>query len=224
MVSKTLSITQALIFDMDGLMFDTERLGIDAYSRAGAEFGYEITSDFILQCIGRSARDTEQLFRNHFGADFPYPAVRQRRLEIAEQWIRSHGVPQKDGLPELMDTLDALRLPRAVATSTERVRAEPLLKAAQIFHRFDATVCGDEVASGKPAPDIFLLAAKKLGYPPAQCLVLEDSGPGIQAAHSAGIPAILIPDIKIPPPEISRLAFAVAASLREVPDFLGERS
>lgn len=213
--SPQLPIT-AILFDMDGLMIDTERMAQRAWQRAGAEFGFTLPDELYLQAVGRTAKATEALFRTGLGADFPFEAVYARKQHYLYTAIEEEGIPTKPGLGELLDLVDQQGIAKAVATSTARALAIKKLTAARLLNRFDTMVCGDEVAQGKPAPDIFLAAAAKLGVAPAHCLVLEDSSAGIQAAHAAGMRAVWVPDLIQPSPAITSLAFCVLPDLQQV--------
>ena len=206
---------RAVIFDMDGLMLDTERLAQQAWQHAGAELGYPLPDELYLQAIGRTAVATEALLRNGFGADFPFPAIYARKQQYYHEAL-AQAIPTKTGLFELLALVDRLGLPKAVATSTARPLAIKKLTTAGLFPHFAVIVCGDEIANGKPAPDIFLAAAAKLAIAPAHCLVLEDSPAGIQAAHAAGMVPIHVPDLIAATPETRRLAYQVVPSLHEV--------
>lgn len=197
-------------------MLETEAIARQAWLQAGKEWGYDIPEEIYVQVLGRTVPDSERIFRNALGEHFPFREIRQRRLEIAREFHQQHGYPVKPGLPELLDTLEALSVPLAVATSTVQEAARQRLTANRLWERFRVVVTGDQVAHGKPAPDIFLLAAEKLQTPPQNCLVLEDSDAGILAAHRAGMPAIMIPDIKPPEDDIRKLAYRVMDSLEEV--------
>ncbi len=212
----------AVIFDMDGLMLDTERIAVDAWMRAGADCGCEIPLSVVVETVGRDVRSARAYFEQVLGPSFDYDRVRPLRLRYAAEAIERHGVPVKDGLAELLDVLAGRGVLRAVATSTERSRAEALLSGAQLSQQFDVVVCGDEVKHGKPAPDIFLLAAERLRVSPSRCLVLEDSDMGILAATNAQMRAFLIPDIKAPSPETVALADRVFPNLRAVASCLSE--
>lgn len=212
----TRPVISAVIFDMDGLMLDTERIAQAAWQRAGAELGYSLPDEIYLQAVGRTAPATELLFRGHLGQDAPFEAIYQRKQQYYHEAIEQGQVPLKTGLLELLDHLDELALPKAVATSTARPLAEQKLRATGLFERFPIIVCGNEVPNGKPAPDIFLAAAAKLNVDPAHCLVLEDSPAGIRAAHAAGMLAIHIPDLIPTSDEIAQLAYHVAADLSAV--------
>jgi len=206
---------RAVIFDMDGLMLDTERLAQQAWQRAGAELGYPLPDELYLQAIGRTAAATEVLLRNGFGADFPFPEIYARKQQYYHAALEQP-IPTKPGLFELLALVETLGLPKAVATSTARPLALKKLTAAGLLTHFSVIVCGDEIAHGKPAPDIFLAAATKLAIDPAHCLVLEDSPAGIQAAHAAGMTPIHVPDLIAPSPETRRLAYRVVTSLHAV--------
>lgn len=210
----------AVIFDMDGLMLDTERMAQLAWQQAGAEFGFTLPDELYLQAVGRTATVTELLFREGFGPDFPFEAIYARKQHYLYSAIDQEGIPTKSGLFELLDLIDQAGLAKAVATSTARVLATRKLTAAGLLHRFTTIVCGDEVPNGKPAPDIFLAAAEKLGVAPAQCVVLEDSSAGIKAAHAAGMRAIMVPDLIQPSADIMPLTYRIVESLHHVVDLL----
>ena len=210
----------AVIFDMDGLMFDTERIALQTWRKAGAEYGYDIPKSLVIESIGRNTRDTQSLFENALGRGFNFPHVRKLRIHYAEEHIKQYGVPLKKGLCKVLDVLATASVPTAVATSTERVRAESLLTRAKVIEKFNAVICGDDVHSGKPAPDIFLLAAERLRVIPEQCLVLEDSDSGICAAVNAHMIPILIPDIKPPSEETLNSADMIFSDLCAVASHL----
>ncbi len=212
----------AVILDADGLMLDSESLSLGCWIVAGREFGYEIRPEDHQRVLGLTVSDSRKVFREIFGADFPYDAIRARRLKLGEELMEREGMPVKAGLRDLLDFLRARQFPRAVATSTDREFAEKKLRAAGIRPYFEIVVAGDEIRHGKPAPDIFLAAAAKLGIPPANCLVLEDSEPGIRGAHAAGMVPVMVPDLKPPSPEIRRIAYRVLPSLNEVHQMLRE--
>ena len=151
-----------------------------------------------------------------FGEAFPLPRFRACRAACWDEHVVTHGVQPKPGLLDLLDLLDARRLPKAVATGTHRAAAIGLLNRARVADRFAVLVGGDEVPRGKPEPDIYLAAAAGLGVAPGACLVLEDSGPGVRAAHAAGMRVVLVPDLAPPSQDTTEHAHAVCASLCEV--------
>lgn len=167
---------RAVIFDMDGLMLDTEPLYRAACQQVALELGYVLSDDVHSRMIGRKTADAERVVREEFGPGFPIDAFRERYQKLESQFKRGP-LPKKRGLDELMELLDSRRVPKAVATSTQREVAVAELAATGLLHRFDVIATGDEVTNGKPAPDLFLLAAERLGVGPSACLVLEDAEP-----------------------------------------------
>jgi HAD superfamily hydrolase (TIGR01509 family) len=209
---------RAVIFDMDGLMLDTERIAMITCRRAAEGFGDVIADEIYLQGIGRTVEDTRRIFCGVLGADFPFNEIRSRRLAYTygEEYVHRYGLPKKPGLIEVLELLQGCSVPKAVATSTRREDACDRLRTAELFHCFDAIVGGDEVVHGKPAPDLFLLAAERLKITPTECIVLEDSDAGIRAARAAGMTPILVPDLKAPSDEVKALAYRIYPSLHEV--------
>ena len=207
---------RAVICDMDGLLLDSERIARDAWQRAGKAHGYDISHDIYIEVVGRNLRDAERIFTTLLGADFPFHDVRALRLQYGEEHITHHGLPTRPGAEEFLTFLAEMEVPRAVATSTAQDEAWHRLERTGLAQYFSLLCSGDEVAHGKPAPDLFMLTAERLGVPPEVCVVLEDSGYGIQAAHAAGMTPILVPDLKEPSDEVAALAHAVLPSLYEV--------
>jgi len=137
-----------------------------------------------------------------FGTDFPYDTIRTEFRRLVQEEVDKNGVPLKPGLMYLLDRLSAAKIPFGVATSSRTATANNMLSKAGIINRFAAITCGEEVTNGKPAPDIFLLAAKKLGHPPSNCVGFEDSPPGLLGLHTAGIRSIFIKDLIEPSQEV----------------------
>jgi HAD superfamily hydrolase (TIGR01509 family) len=210
----------AVIFDMDGLMFDTERLAFKAWKEVGTKAGYDITDEVIMASVGRTEIDTAKIMRQQLGEDFPYDKLREQRVEYAKNHIKCNGMPIKPGLLKLLDYLHEKGIKTAVATSTKRCIAEENLAFCSLLNRFNCIVCGDEVERGKPEPDIFLLAAKKLHCLPKECIVLEDSLNGIKAAYKAGMRPIMIPDLIAPTDEIRGLTHQIFESLEHVVGYI----
>ncbi|MGJ7549970.1 bifunctional mannitol-1-phosphate dehydrogenase/phosphatase [Pseudomonas alloputida] len=202
------------IFDMDGTMFDTERLRFKTLKQASLEiFGRALSEQTLIGSLGLSAKKAEALAKAHNGEDFPYAQIRQRADELELEYVRNHGVPIKPGLLEVLERLRKSGLTLAVATSSRRAIAEEYLINANVLKYFDITVCGDEVSQGKPHPEIFLRAARALNCAPAQCFMLEDSENGLLSAIRAEGQAILIEDIKPPAPEVKAGALKAYRSM-----------
>jgi HAD superfamily hydrolase (TIGR01509 family) len=201
---------------MDGLMLDTEPLYRKAWKQAAAECGFLLSDEIYARLVGRRQRDSEAELVAAFGGGFDLETFRGWRDQFEAQVFGAGPLPKKPGLDALLDLLEARRIPKAVATSTKRQRAENQLRALGLLSRFGAIVGGDEVATGKPAPDIYLLAAQRLGVEPAHCVVLEDAEAGIVAATRAGMQAYLVPDLNTPPLEPVSCATAKFDSLSDV--------
>ena len=206
---------EAVVFDMDGLMLDTEPLYRAACQQAAKEFGYTLSDAVHSQMIGRSVADSERAVMDALGPGFPMDDFRDRR-NVLEAAFQAAPVPKKHGLDELLALLDSRHIPKTVATSTRRKNALSQLAASGILDRFDAIAAGDEVSNGKPAPDLFLLAAQRLNISPDACLVLEDAEPGIIAASRAGMQVYMVPDLHRPSPTTERLARGIFDSLAAV--------
>ncbi len=214
----------AVIFDMDGLMLDTEPISHRAWAQATNARGVSLPAEVLDRMIGRNERDCEHLLRGTLGSA-------AAAAELMEAWRSCYdvelarGIPTKPGLVELLDWLEAESIAKAVATSSYRYRATSKLATTGLLGRFSAVVAGDEVDRGKPAPDIFAAAATRLRAAPEQCLVLEDSEPGIRAALAAGMTAVMVPDLQPASPALIALGVHVASTLYEVQDWLvaGER-
>ena len=209
-------IPEAFIFDMDGLMFDTERLSTQAWKDAGKQMGYPIDEEVISQIRGTTPKASIGVFRENYGPSFDYPTARALRNQYLEQSVRLHGLPVKPGLSELLITLSEHSIPAAVASSSPLKTIRWYLSLADMERFFQVIISGEEAARSKPAPDCFLLAASRLGMPAASCLVLEDSVNGLLAAQAAGMRSICIPDLVLPDQEVLSHADAVLSSLSEV--------
>ncbi len=206
----------AVVFDMDGLLLDSERIAYDIGRQVSLDLGIPWSHEAAMQLIGRNSREHEALLKAAFGDDYPLEKHQAEFGRRYEAFIASQTFPLKPGVHELFDQLDARRTPRAVATSTRRSRALPKLDAAGLLTRVDAVVAGDEVSRGKPAPDIFLAAAERLGHAPARCLALEDSNAGVRAAHAAGMVVVMVPDLLEPADDVRDAGIQIAASLLDI--------
>ncbi len=204
-------LPDAVIFDMDGLMIDSERVSIACWSQAAQELGLPIEDGFWLRLVGLGDRDCERLLLQHIEAG-QVAALFARCHDLYE--ARTHaGLPLRPGLLELLQLLREHDIPRAVATSTRQPRASRKLAASGLLAFFDVVVTSSDVAYPKPAPDIYLLAARKLGKEPARCLALEDSPAGIRAAVGAGMTAIQVPDLVHPDEDLRALGHRIVGSL-----------
>jgi HAD superfamily hydrolase (TIGR01509 family) len=206
----------AVIFDMDGLMLDTEGLAARAWIVAANDLGLAFDSSVNDRLIGRNFPDCRRIIGDHHGPSFPVDELMGAWHGAYDAIVHREGIAFKPGLVERLDWLEAEGIPKAVATSTRHARAQAKLELTGIRHRFVALVGGDEVANGKPAPDIFLAAAARLGTAPVDCLVLEDSEPGVRGALAAGMTPLMVPDLLPPSPALLATGTRVLATLHEV--------
>lgn len=218
--SATPTPIRAVILDMDGLMLDTESIYKRAWQRAAKDFGYSLEDDFYYTFIGQPLPACEVALVERFGREFPMMQFRNRWRHFWSDDVRSSGIPTKPGLHDFLTFLVERRVPVAVATSSDREYTLFSLDAAGMNTRFDAMVTGDEVADGKPAPDIYLESARRLGIEPIYCAAIEDSDNGVLAANAAGMMTFMVPDIKEPSDEARAAAAFVIGSLREAKELL----
>ncbi|MDO8381202.1 HAD family phosphatase [Phenylobacterium sp.] len=208
-------IPKAVVFDMDGLLCDTEVVYRDAMFATAAEHGHDMPLSLFKSMIGLPSPMSDRQVLNHFGEDFPIIAFNSRVMEHVDRACEE-GIALKAGVLELLDTLDALGLPRAIATSSSHRAVEAHLGKSGIIPRFHAVVARGDYVKGKPHPDPFLKAAGRLEIEPHLCLALEDSHNGVRAASSAGMMTIMVPDLLDPTEEMHGLCVRIAADLHEV--------
>jgi beta-phosphoglucomutase len=211
---------RAVLLDLDGLMIDSEPIYRLAWQSAAADLGYDLSDGFYLTLVGLNTRDSEGALIRAFGAEFPLAHFRGLWPERWRQQVEMEGMPIKPGLWDFLGVLEMYRLPMAVATSSDAEQAAISMRAAGLDQRFPCIVTGDQVPNGKPAPDLFLKGAKRLSISPQRCLVLEDSDAGILAAAAAGMPAIMIPDLKSPSAIAAELACRIFPSFNEAAAFV----
>lgn len=205
-----------VIFDMDGLMTDTERLYIDLWCQILREQGMEEHREVVTRCIGMDHSKMRSYIKDTLGEKFDYLSVLGEVGKRSERYCQEHGIPVKPGLYELLDDLDAQKIPYAVATSSRGEGARSKLQKIGVLSRLQGLVTGDMVEKGKPNPEIFIRAAQALQLPTSKCLVLEDSPHGILAAHRAGCLPMMIPDLWQPDSEVKSMLYALGNSLLDV--------
>ena len=209
-----------VIFDMDGVIFDSERAYIDAYRKLAVKYGLGDVEQACIESIGVTRELTKKIFFERVGHEFDYDRYRGE----VQQELNRTAFELKPGVYELFGRLKELGALIALASSTRREHVFPMLDGANLTKYFKAIVCGDMVSHSKPHPEIFLKAAGELGADPADCYVIEDSYNGIRAAHAAGMRPLMVPDILQPDEEIRSLAEAVLPSLFDVKRYLEELS
>lgn len=213
---------QGAIFDMDGLMLDTERISARGWIEAGRVMGVPIDEPFLAKFRGTNAAYSRRLCKERFGEAFDYDRAREIRTAYLHEVIDRTGVPVKKGLRELLSWLNEQSIPCAVATSTRQELAEEYLEKADLLKWFSYRIFGNLVEKSKPDPEIFLRAAEGLHRKASECAVFEDSPNGIRAGIAAGSLVIAIPDITEIPEELRRQADAVLSDLLAARDFLKE--
>ena len=207
---------KGVIFDMDGLMLDTEKLLLRFWCEAARESGYPMEKEHVLSIRSLAAKYAIPKLKGYFGEDFDYQKVRSRRMELMNNYIEEHGIEKKKGLDELLAFLKENHYKIAVATATDPTRTEKYLKSVGIDFYFDKIICASMVENGKPAPDIYLKATQELSLPPKECMALEDSPNGVLSAYRAGCLPVMIPDLDQPQEETKRILYGRKDDLSQV--------
>jgi HAD superfamily hydrolase (TIGR01509 family) len=191
---------EAALFDMDGLLLDTEAIYIEAMQQAARSLGREMALDFCHSMVGVPEHECSLMIAAYYGEGFSIEEFRARFYGLLRGLLET-GIPLKPGVVELLDFLAGRGLPLAVATSSARKTAERHLSHAGLLDRFTALATRDDVERAKPHPDLYLEAARRLGIAPERCIAFEDSNVGLEAAHAAGAMAFMVPDLLQPLPE-----------------------
>ena len=216
-----LQFPKAVVFDMDGLLFDTETIVRDAMVAASRRLGFEVPEPLFLSLIGLAGDVSRVKLLDHYGPAFDIDGfwaevdVDFNRLLAGRRFLKA-------GVVELLDWLDERRIPRAIATSSHHVHVQRNLAMHDLTGRFDAVVAHGDCEFGKPDPGPFLEAARRLNTEPANCLALEDSFNGVRAASAAGMMTIMVPDLLQPTDDIRAVCVAVARDLHHVRQLLAQ--
>lgn len=204
---------KAVIFDMDGLMIDTEKLLMRFWIESAKSFGFNMTKEDVLTIRSLAGKYTEIKLKKRFGESFNYQKVRARRIELMNDYILKNGIEKKKGLDELLIYLKEKSYKTSVATATDLKRASMYLDIIDVKKYFDKIICATMVQNGKPKPDIYLKACEELKVLPCEAIALEDSPNGIISAYDAGCNAVMVPDLSEPDEEIQKLLFKRIDSL-----------
>ncbi len=210
---------KAIIFDMDGVILDSETISDKTWAITQKEMGVTTDKDYLNMCRGTNHNDTLQILRTVFGADFDAQKFLNRSIELFHQIEQTEGIPL---MPYVRQTLDYLK-PRytiALASSTNGQTVKRQLTNAGVIDYFKTRTTGEQVVHSKPDPEIYLIACKSLGLEPSECVAVEDSPNGIRSAHAAGIPVIMVPDKIAPTPELESLCWKICPSLKSLAEFL----
>mgnify|MGYP003100096507 FL=1 len=211
---------QAVVFDMDGVIFDTERLVIEFWKEVAKKHNIPNVEHTCIQCLGTNRVRTREIFLENYGADFPYDPYRAEVTELFNTHYKGVPLPTKPGIRELLSYLQEQDIKVGLASSTAQHLVRDEIGTAGLLPYFQTLVCGDMVEHSKPAPDIFLKACEILNADPTKSIAIEDSFNGIRSAHCAGMTPIMVPDQVQPTDEIRTLAFHVMPSLLDVLNWL----
>lgn len=218
MATSPLPIPALVIFDMDGLIFDTERLFMATKDDVMKEYGYTQKEDDYVRTLGTCGQQLSDLLHELYGADYPAEEISQKCRTLVTEKIRRDGPPVKPGIPALLAWFATNSIPCCVASSTRHDIVAEYLRLAKLDQYFCFVIGGDQVQRSKPNPDIFLAACQHADIKPEHALVLEDSENGILAASNAEIPVVCIPDLKFPSEEIAKKTAAIVTTAADVVD------
>lgn len=213
---------KAIIFDMDGLMIDSEVVTYEGYAISLKKRGYKDSREFYTTTLGTRPKTTYELYKQQYGNDIPFYDMLKEVHDYMEDVFEKEGIPIKNGLISLLNYLKENNYKTIVATSSHKDRVMKIFDKADLHKYFDDYICGDEVINGKPDPEIFLKACEKLNIDVSEAIVLEDSEMGIQASYSANIKVICVPDMKYPSDKYKAMTLAVLNDLEAVLDYIKE--
>ena len=209
----------AVIFDMDGVIFDSERLVLECWEEIGAKYHLEGMREAFLPCIGTNSVKTKEIVLERYGMDFPYDEFTREASILFHGIADRGGLPVKTGVQELLSYLAENDIPIAVASSTRLTVVTQELEQAGLYEYFSVVMGGDQLKRSKPEPDIYLMTCEKLGVRPASAYAIEDSYNGIRSAYSAGMKPIMVPDMLPPTEEMRKKSVTVLDNLLQVKEW-----
>ena len=213
-----------VLFDMDGLVLDSETLYTRFWREAARALGYPMTAEQSLGMRSLGKKLGQPYLESLFGPGIDYTELRNKRIELMNAHVEKYGIAPKPGIYQLMDYLEEAGIPAAITSSSPMDSIRRHLKDVDLLHRFRALCSGHDIPNGKPAPDIYLLGAKTLGLDPKNCLALEDSPTGIRSAYAAGRLSVMVPDLDQPGEDTKALLFAEADSLADVIELIKKQN
>ena len=215
-----MSKKKSIVFDMDGIIFDSEQLVLKTWKIYANEYNLKNIEESFLSCVGTTRESTRKRMHEIYGEDFKYDEFREKASALFHKTAAEKGLPVKKGAKELLEYLRKENYKIGLASSTRLMIVEQELKQAGLFDYFDVVIGGDLLKKSKPEPDIYLMACEKLNVNPEDTYAVEDSYNGIKSAYSAGMKAIMVPDLLKPTEEISKLCYTVCKDLFEVGEFI----
>ena len=210
---------KTVIFDMDGVILDTERICLETWKLAGREYNLDNAEQVYRICVGMNKADTLSVLENRYGCGFNAENFMRRTSELFCVIEKEHGIPLMPGVLEALNYLKP-KYRLALASSTRKAVVSKQLTDAGVIEYFEALTCGDEVAHSKPDPEIYIRACKSVDTPVENCVAVEDSPNGIKSAYSAGLKTIMVPDMIQPPEELMPLIWKILPSLKEIKSVL----
>ena len=211
---------EAVIFDMDGVIFDSEALVVSTWKQVADKYGIAGIEDTCMECLGTNSEATIRIFQKNYGKDFPYAVYKKEMAELFHQQAAGGNLEKKPGIHELLEYLRSLKIKTGLASSTREEIVKKELSEGGLLSYFDEIVCGDMVKRSKPAPDIYLETCRRLLVKPEYCYGIEDSYNGIRALKSAGMHPLMVPDLAEPTEEMEMLSECILPSLHEVKEYL----
>lgn len=210
----------AVVFDMDGLIFDSERLVLACWEKLAGKYQLDGMQEVMLRCIGTTKVKTREILLDNYGQDFPYEVYCAEASAMFHEIAERDGLPVKKGVRELLDYLKEQEIPAALASSTRLAVVTQELQQAGLYDYFRVVVGGDQLKRSKPEPDIYLMACEKLGVLPERACAIEDSYNGIRSAYSAGMKPVMVPDLLPATEEMHKKSVIVAEDLLQVKEWL----
>ncbi len=210
---------EAVVFDMDGVIFDTERLVLEGWAHTGKKHGIVGTDEVCRECLGTTYEISRQIFLNHYGADFPYEEYKEEMRSYFYQAIEKE-IPLKPGIQEILTELRKKNYKIGLASSTRRAVVLEELEKAELTEYFDVIIGGDLLKRSKPEPDIYLMACRELSVEPQKAYAIEDSYNGIRSAYAAGMRPIMVPDLMPPTQEMEEKSIVICSNLMEALQFI----
>ena len=213
---------EAVIFDMDGVIFDSERLVLEGWLEIAAKYGIEGIEEVLPRCLGVNAQATREIFREYYGQEFPYDEYKKEASALFHSRYGNGRLPLKPGVRELLSFLKEEGYLVGLASSTRQAVVEQEIRDAGLIHYFDDLVCGDMLKRSKPEPDIYLKACENLKVEPRMAVAVEDSYNGIRSAKRAGMVPVMVPDMVQPDEEMKGLAHVICQDLFEVKKWISK--